>query len=316
MKKIFAMAFVIGACSIFYAGIDIAGADQTQGTQQFFASPADAVRALQSATESKDKVALAAIFGPQIKELLTGDQVQDEKNVQQFASVLAQGYKLVNGTNDQVTIEIGPNSWPMPIPLEKANGQWYFDTAAGKEEIINRHIGKDELYAIGVCRAFVTAEQGYASLNPESSKGVEYARRLKSTSGKKDGLYWPSVGNEQVSPFSVLVAEANAEGYLKKSFHPFHGYYFKILTSQGNNAPGGRMDYISHGVLTKGFALVAYPIRWDQSGVMTFIVNQEGKVYQRNLGANTVRLARAITEYDPDNHWTLVHDQGIQLSGQ
>jgi hypothetical protein len=203
----------------------------------------------------------------------------------------------------------------MPIPLVEADGQWYFDTAAGKEEIINRHVGKDELHAIGVCRAYVTAQQQYASLNPEAASGAPYARHLKSAPGKKDGLYWPVADNEPASPFGPLVAEAQAEGYVVHARgtgpHPFHGYYFRILTRQGRDAPGGKMDYLSHGSLTGGFALVAYPEHWDQSGIMTFIINQDGKVFQKNIAEKTSRIAGAMKEYNPDGTWTLVQEDGV-----
>ncbi len=201
----------------------------------------------------------------------------------------------------------------MPIPLVKTDGQWRFDTAAGKEEIINRHIGKDELHAIGVCRAYVTAQRQYASLNPQTGGEAKYALKFKSAPGKKDGLYWASAENEPASPFGPLVAEAHAEGYASHKGsgpHPFHGYYFRILTRQGKDAPGGKMNYVSGGHLTGGFALVAYPEHWDQSGIMTFIVNQDGKIYQRNIGEKTSRIAGAMKEYNPDSEWTPVQEEG------
>ena len=300
--RILMIVLLAGACCILPVNLHAA---------QLFSSPDEAVKALQAAIGSKDKTALREIFGSDVQELLTGDKVQDANNAQKFAAVLAQGYTLVKETDDRTTIDVGTNSWPMPIPLVRSNGYWHFDTAAGKEEIINRHIGKDELYAIGVCRAYVTAQQQYASTNPEASQGVKYAQRFKSKPGKKDGLYWPSAENEMASPFGSLVAEAYAEGYIRKSFHPFHGYYFKILTRQGNAAPGGRMNYISHGNLTGGFALVAYPEYWGRSGIMTFIVNQSHQVFQRDLGEKTFRIAGEMKEYDPDSGWTLVQDEGI-----
>jgi hypothetical protein len=280
---------------------------------RLFASPEEAVKVLQAATEAKDKVALREIFGSEVKELLTGDSVQDAKNAQRFASNMAQSYTLVKDGEDKVTVEVGTNNWPMPIPLVKVNGQWYFNTAAGKEEIINRHIGKDELHAIGVCRAYVTAQLQYAGLNPDANQGVKYAQKFKSTPGKTDGLYWASAENEKASPFGPLVAEAHADGYVGNKGagpHPFHGYYFRILTSQGAAAEGGRMNYVDHGNLTLGFALVAYPAHWDQSGIMTFIVNQKAQVFQRNLGEKTSRIARAMKEYNPDSEWTMVSDTG------
>lgn len=276
--------------------------------ERLFASPEEAITAFKNAIEAKDKAALAEIFGPEFHDLATGDKVQDANNQQHFAAVLAEGCNPVKEGDDKVILEVGTNNWPMPIPLVKTNGQWFFDTDAGKEEIINRHIGKDELCAIGVCRAYVAAQKQYAAMNQG------YARKFKSTEGKKDGLYWPTADNEPASPFGPLVAEAHAEGYGNNTSagpHPFHGYYFRILTRQGKDAPGGKMNYISHGQLTKGFALVAYPEHWDQSGIMSFIVNQDGQVYERNLGQANSRLAMAMKEYNPDRSWTPVPEDGV-----
>jgi len=284
-------------------------------TEQLFASPDDAVKALQTAAEAKDQSALLSIFGPEFSELLTGDKVQDANNAQRFAAAMAQGCNQVKEGDDTITLEVGTNNWPYPIPLVQTNGQWHFDTAAGKEEIINRHIGKDELYAIGICRAYVTAQKQYASANTAAGGAfVEYAQHFKSTPGKKDGLFWPVAENEPASPFGPLVAEAQAEGYaIHKGAgpHPFHGYYFRILTRQGRAAPGGQMNYMNDEELTGGFAMVAYPEHWDQSGIMTFIVNQDGKVYQRNLAEKTSKIAEAMKEYNPDSDWTLVTDEGV-----
>jgi hypothetical protein len=283
--------------------------------EQSFTSSDEAIAALKTAVAANDRAALARLFGPEFHELLTGDAVQDANNTKRFAAAMAQSCEPVKDGENKITLEVGPNNWPMPIPLVKADGQWHFDTAAGKEEIINRHIGKDELHAIGVCRAYVTAQQQYASANPDAAAGTTYAQHLKSAPGKKDGLYWPAADNEPASPFGPLVAGAQAEGYVLHAKgtgpHPFHGYYFRILTRQGDAAPGGKMDYLSHGNLTGGFALVAYPEHWDKSGIMTFIVNQDGKVYQRNFGEKTSHLTGATKEYNPDSEWTLVQDEGV-----
>ena len=281
--------------------------------QRMFASPDEAVTALQTAAEAKDQAALLEIFGPEFKDITTGDAVQDADNAQHFAMAMAQGCRQVQEADDKIILEVGTNGWPMPIPLVKVDGQWHFDTAAGKEEIINRHIGKDELTAIGVCRAYVAAQRQFASLNQDTGGGVKYALKFKSTPGMKDGLYWPSAEGEPASPFGPLVAEAHAEGYGHNNgtgLHAFHGYCFRILTRQGAAAPGGKMNYLSGGRLTGGFALVAYPQQWDQSGVMTFIVNQDGKVYQRSFGQKTSKIAGAMKEYNPDSGWTLVEDEG------
>ena len=282
--------------------------------QRLFASPDEAVRALQAAAEAKDKAAWREIFGSEFDRVMTGDKVQDADNAQMFAAVLAQGCQPVKDGENKITLEIGTNNYPMAIPLVKADGQWHFDTAAGEEELINRHIGQDELNAIGVCRAYVTAQRQYASANPDAGGGTKYAQKFKSTPGKKDGLYWVSAQNEPASPFGALVAEAHAEGYgtnKATNLHSFHGYYFRILPRQGNAAPGEERDYLSHGDLTGGFALVAYPELWDQSGIMTFIVNQDGKIYQQDLGAKTLQVAGAMKEYNPDNQWTLAQDEGV-----
>jgi len=300
--------------TIIYAVEPAATAANPIIMEQLFASPEAAIKALQTATAAKDQAALQGIFGPEFKDLQTGDQVQDANNAQRFATAMAQGCSQIKEGDERISLEIGTNNWPMPIPLVRAGAQWYFDTAAGKDEIVNRHIGKDELCAIGVCRAYVTAQRQYFSANPNAPAAAVFALKFKSSPGKKDGLYWPATATETASPFGPLVAEAHAEGYLLHrgtSPHPFHGYYFRILTRQGKAAPGGKTDYLSHGDLTGGFALVAYPEHWDQAGIMTFIVNQDGKVYQQNLGEKTSRIAAAMKEYNPDADWTIVPDEGV-----
>jgi hypothetical protein len=317
-SNLLTIALLAVAWGILPAALQAAEPNEAQQqpvvAQRLFASPDEAIKALQTATEARDTAALNEIFGPVYQELSTGDKVQDANNAQRFAAAMAQSCNPVKEGEDKITFEVGTNNWPLPIPLVKADGQWHFDTAAGKEEIINRHIGKDELHAIGVCRAYVAAQRQYASANPDAGGGAKYAQKFKSTPGMKDGLYWPSAENEAASPFGPLVAEAHAEGYVKHKGagpHPFHGYYFRILTRQGNAAPGGKMDYLSHGNLTGGFALVAYPEHWDQSGIMTFIVNQDGKVFQRNFGEKTSRMAGAMKEFNPDSEWMLVQDEGV-----
>ena len=318
LPSLLTIALLAGACGVLpttlYAVEPEATPVKPVISERMFASPEEAIKTLQTATEAKDQSALTEIFGPEFQELLTGDKVQDANNAQRFAAAMAQGCNQVKEGDGKITLEVGTNNWPYPIPLVKADGQWHFDTAAGKEEIINRHIGKDELHAIGVCRAYVTAQRQYASANPATGGAVNYAQKFKSTPGKKDGLYWPVAENEAASPFGPLVAEAHAEGYVTHKSagpHPFHGYYFKILTRQGEAAPGGKMDYLRLGNLTGGFALVAYPEHWDQSGIMTFIVNQDGKVFQQNLAEKTFRIAGAMKAYNPANEWTLVPDEGV-----
>ena len=313
------IALLAGACGFLPAivptilqGQDLKAAPaQPHVDQRTFTSPDEAVKALQTATQAKDTLVLQEIFGPEFQELQTGDRVQDANNAQRFAAAMSQSCTQVKEGDNKITLEVGTNNWPYPIPLVRAGGQWFFDTAAGKEEMINRHIGKDELCAIGVCRTYVVAQRQYAS---NVGRGVNYAQHFKSTPGKQDGLYWPVAEGEAASPFGPLVAEAHAEGYVAHKSarpHPFHGYYFKILTRQGEAAPGGKMNYLSDGNLTGGFALVAYPEHWDQSGIMTFIVDQDGKVYQRNLAEKTSQIAATMKKYNPDSNWTLVPDEGV-----
>jgi len=312
---LWAVAILTGGLSILPADISASVQNDTQsapGTgQRQFASPEDAINALRTAAQAQDKAAMREIFGPEYDQLLTGDAALDAKHAEKFAAAVAEVCKPMPEGDDKVMLEVGTNEWTMPIPLVKTDGQWHFDTDAGKEEIITRHIGKDELHAIGVCRAFVKAQEQYASVNAGS-----YALRFKSTLGAKDGLYWPSAENEPASPFGPVVAESQAGPYENvidagTKPQPFHGYFFRILTRQGPAAPGGKKNYMSQEMLSGGFALVAYPEAWDKSGIMTFIVNQDGKVYERNFGEKTSRAARRIKEFNPDDRWKPVDDEGI-----
>lgn len=285
--------------------------------QRSFASPAEAISALKEAHAAKDKAALLAVFGPEFDKLLTGDPVQDANNARKFEAALAEGVRAVNESDGKIVLEVGANGWPMPIPLIQTGGQWHFDTSAGRDEIVNRHIGRAELHAIGVCRAYVAAQRQYAEMTRNTGAEACYARKFKSSPGKKDGLYWPVAQNESASPFGPLVAEAHAEGYGGRGgggHRPFHGYFFRILTRQGDYADGGKRDYLKGGSLTAGFALVAYPVAWDKSGIMTFVVNQDGKIFQRNLGEKTVAIAARMQEYNPDGEWPLVEADGVKAA--
>ncbi len=281
--------------------------------QRTFATPAEATDALVKAAKANDRHAIHEIFGPEVTNLMTGDSVLDERHFESFANDVATRCDVVAEGSNKVRLEIGRNTWPFPIPLIKTNGAWYFDTIAGEDEIVNRHIGRDEYYAIGVCRAYVKAQRDYAARFASSTGRPQYAEKFRSTPGKMDGLYWPET-NGKPSPFSPFVAEASLEKYNwtnGRGPRPFHGYYFKILKRQGPAAPGGKRDYVSQGEMTGGFALVAYPVRWGQSGIMTFIVNQDGIVYQRSLGEKTAQAAVGMKEYNPDRGWTVVQEGGI-----
>jgi hypothetical protein len=278
--------------------------------QRQFATPDEAVKALRAATQPHDKAALREIFGPESQDLVSGDKVEDANASEAFGKALAQFCRLSYEGDDKVVLNIGAQDWPFPIPLVKKDGQWSFDTAAGKDEIINRRVGENELTAIGVCRTYVVAQREYAGEERDDSGVLKYAQKIKSTPGQKDGLYWEPAAGEDPSPFGPLVASARAEGYGPRKEgedpQPFHGYLFRILTAQGPRAPGGKYNYIINGNMIAGFALVAHPARWGDSGIMTFIVNQQGKVYQCNLGPDTDAKVAAMTKFDPDGAWTLV----------
>jgi hypothetical protein len=279
--------------------------------QALFATPDDAVAALTKAVNAKDTNALRSLFGPALNEIANPDPVQRDHNLTVFAGRLAEAAKLSRKDDNTVVLVAGKDDWPFAIPVVKKDGQWFFDTKAGKEEILNRRIGANELNAIDVCRAYVLAQREYALKDSAGNGVMEYAQKLSSTPGNRDGLYWDATPDQAQSPFGPLVAKAHAAGYTHKAaaalaqeaHEPFHGYFFKILTSQSQNAPGGKYDYIINGHMVAGFAFLAYPAAWGNSGVMTFIVNQQGKVYQRNLGEKTAELAEAIKEYNPDETW-------------
>jgi hypothetical protein len=292
----------------------VQGDDPLVTAQRTFASPTEAAQELVKAAKARDWPAMQAIFGPELTNLVTGDKTLDEKHCEEFASDLVERCDVVAEGHSTARLEIGHDPWPFPIPLIQTNGAWAFDTAAGEEEIVNRHIGRDEYYAIGVCRAYVKAQREYADRFASSGGTRTYAQRFKSSAGKMDGLYWPKETSVTPSPFSSFVAEACLEGYhwnIGKGPRPYHGYFFRILTRQGSAAPGGKMNYVRSGGMTGGFALVAYPVRWGESGIMTFMVNQDGLVYQKCLGEKTGKLAGAMKEYNPDSSWAAVQDEGI-----
>jgi hypothetical protein len=284
--------------------------------QRVFSSPEEARQALVSAVQAKDHGALRAIFGPIARDLEPGDPVEQAAEFEHFARHVAEGVELVKEGEGRAILTIGEKKWPFPVPIVRKDGSWLFDTAAGREEILNRRIGRNELTVINVCRAYVEAQREYyAMAEPDGVQIPKYAQRMISSPGHKDGLYWPTAAGAKESPLGPLVAKAKEEGYMKerkpgeKGPRPYHGYYFRILKRQGTRAPGGKFNYVVNGNMVGGFALVAYPARWGVSGVMTFIVNQRGRVYQKNLGPKTGEIARAMKEYNPDLSWKAVAEQ-------
>ncbi|MEN6623532.1 MAG: DUF2950 domain-containing protein [Smithella sp.] len=283
--------------------------------QRLFSSPEEALKALTDAVKTNDQAALNKIFGPSWKDIHSGDEVQDKIEFEELSKSLAQKSTLTYESDSKVTIQIGNEDWPFPIPIVKKDKKWFFDTEAGKEEILNRRIGENELTAILVCRSYVKAQQEYILKDWNGDGIFAYAQKLRSDRGKRNGLYWRASAGEEISPLGELVAKAWHEGYKKKKAafreeepSPFHGYYFKILKRQGKNVPGGSYNYVINGNMVGGFALVAFPSNWGRSGIMTFVVNQQGKVYQKNLGPDTIKKAENMKSYNPDNTWTLVKD--------
>jgi hypothetical protein len=281
--------------------------------QKSFASPEEAVNALVVAVKADNKKEMLAILGPAGKELISsGDEVADKEGREKFLKAYDEMNKLEKESADRIVLHVGIDDWPLPIPIVKKNNTWVFDTKAGKEEILNRRIGRNELNVIEVLHAYVVAQREYASKDCKGGGLVEFAQKFISTEGKHDGLYWEAKEGEEMSPLGPLVAQAAKEGYAEKAeginFSPFHGYYYKILKGQGNHATGGAYNYVVKGKMILGFALVAYPAQYGNSGVMTFIVNQEGVIYQKNLGKNTENIAKAMKKFDPDKTWNKVEE--------
>ena len=277
--------------------------------QRTFATPEAAVDALLAALKAKDEAALTVIFGDRHKEMIaSGDAAQNAADRAKAAEALAAFRVLDSRGEDRRVLLMGVNAWPMPIPLVRAGGAWRFATEEGIEELINRRIGSNENSAIEVMYAYLDAQRQYASIDRDGDGVRQYAQKLASTAGKHDGLYWPAdaAKGEEESPFGPLIAESAA--YLKghKQGDPYRGYHFRILTRQGKNAAGGAYNYVINGRLIAGFAMLAYPARHDESGVMSFIVNHNGKVFQKDLGKNSATIGAAMTSFDPGPGWTEV----------
>jgi hypothetical protein len=280
--------------------------------QKTFHSPDEAVTAMIDSIRTKEKGVLLAIFGPSGKEIISsGDEVVDREMGERFVKAYDEGNKLVSQSDTKMVLQVGKDDFPFPIPIVKKGGVWLFDTQAGKEEILNRRIGRNELSTIQVCLAYVDAQREYARIS-QASGLMEYAQRFASSPGKKDGLYWETKEGDPQSPLGPLVAEAVKEGYQRKesgkqakekTLTPYHGYHYKILKAQGKNASGGEYDYLIKDKMIGGFALVAYPAEYGLSGVMTFIVNQDGAVYEKDLGKDTEKIASAMKKFDPDKTW-------------
>jgi len=310
---------VVAGCVLFLAlwGLArpvpaVAGAlptDPPGPVAQVFSSADLAVKALIDAAQAKDRSRLFSIFGSGAADLIeTGAPVAEDVRLTEFVKRCGEKLTIENKSKDMAIACIGTVEWPFPIPIVRGHHGWSFDAAAGREELVNRWIGKNELTAIDVCKAYVEAQREYVLKDQDQDRVLEYARKMISTPGQRDGLFWepkPDVGK---SPLAGLAEIAQAEGYTRETLKkgapaPFHGYFFRILTRQGGNAPGGPLDYVVDGNMTRGFALLAYPAKWGVTGVMTFTVAHDGTIYEKNLGEPTERIVRLMRSFNPDSTW-------------
>jgi hypothetical protein len=297
--------------AIAVAALAFASADLwAQGAQRTFATPEDAVRELAAAAKRGNLDEVMAFFGPEGAELISSsDAATARMNRDVFVAAFAERWRLADEKGGRKTLVVGNEDWPFPVPLVKDKSQWRFDTAAGKEEVLARRIGRNELAVIDICRTYAAAQRQYASTGHDGKPAGLYAAAFRSDAGKQNGLYWPATKGAKRSPLGDLVAQAASEGRGLDGNHapePFHGYLFKILTAQGAKAAGGAKSYVVDGNLSGGFALVAWPAQYDASGVMTFVINQSGVVWQKDLGPETAKTVAAMKAYDPDASWNEV----------
>ena len=278
-----------------------------QGNQRTFATPADAAHALVEACEHNDTSAMMKVLGADSKDIVeSGDAAEDKAGRAEFARLAREkmNVEVVKGEPDRATLVVGSQDWPFPVPMVRKSGQWHFDASAGRMEILARRIGRNETTAIDVCRGYVEAQMEYAARDRSADGVLQYAQKIMSTPGKKDGLYWEGEPENLVpKSFAEASAAMFAEG---KKPVPYHGYYFHILKAQGAEAPGGALDYVVKGKMIGGFALIAWPAEYGVSGVQTFVVSHHGVVYEKDLGSTTTTLARQVTRFNPDKTWKAV----------
>jgi hypothetical protein len=294
---------------VLLAGFFPALSSAQQTGQKTFSSADEACKALVAAAQSNDEKAMIEILGPDAKEIVSsGDETEDVQNRAEFVKRYEEMHRLVKEPDGTTTLYAGAENWPMPIPLVNKGKAWYFDTAAGKKEILYRRVGRNEISTIRVCQELVAAEKEYYQTHDH-----EYAQKFLSDEGKQDGLYWKVAAGQPQSPIGPLVASAVAEGYSPthdgSPSTPYRGYFYRVLDRQGANAKGGAKNYVVDGKMSAGFAFLAYPAEYRSSGVMTFIVDENGVVYRKDLGSNTATLAKAIKSYNPDPSWTKDEDQ-------
>jgi len=299
------------ATAVVFMIFSLGGANAgTALKQKGFATPEEAIKAVAAATASNDEKELLSIFGKDGKELISsGDPVRDQQRRDAFMADYNRKNRLAQ-EGPRMVLNVGEQDWPFPVPLVKKGDQWFFDTKAGREEILNRRIGENELSTVQTLLAIVDAQREYAMKDHDGDGIREYAQEFGSDPGRKNGLYWPAQPGDEMSPLGQLVADARAEGYRKSGSKqdpiPYHGYYFRMLAKQGKHAAGGAFDYLVKDNLIGGFAVAAYPAAYGSSGVMTFMVSHDGVVYEKNLGKNTAKAAKAMISFDPDRSWKAV----------
>jgi Protein of unknown function (DUF2950) len=279
--------------------------------QSTYASPEEAGKALAAAMRSDERKQIWRVLGPGASKFIrSGDPVQDEEARAAFVAAYDKSVNFEREGDAKATLLVGPTEFPFPYPLVRKGGRWQFDAKIGNEQVLDRRIGRNELSAIKVCLAYVDAQREYAALDRDGNGLLEYAQKMVSAPGKRDGLYWPTNEGEPQSPIGPAIANARSQGYgAKGAGEPYHGYYYRILTGQGKDAPGGAYAYVVDGKMIGGFALVAYPARWGSSGVMTFICNHEGVVFEKNLGKDSLAIASKMDVYNPDGTWAKSNDQ-------
>ena len=277
-----------------------------EGKQKAFGSPEEAMKALVETVKTGDTKGMMAVLGPEGEDIIdSGDKVQDKNAQEQFVKAYQEKVDYVKEKEDRVSVILGNDNWPFGIPIIRKAEGWMFDTKAGREEFLNRRVGRNELAAIQVCLAYVEAQREYASTDREQDGIIQYAQKVMSDPYRRNGLYWEVGEGEIESPLGPFIAQAARAGYTKKGDEPtpYHGYYYKILNGQGMSAPGGAYKYVINGHMVAGFALVAWPAEYGVSGVMTFVVNQNGMVYEKDMGPKTEAVAKAMTLYNPDRTW-------------
>jgi len=296
----------------------VSAGNQTSMKGTGFSSPQEAVKALAKAARQVDTEAIFSILGKDAEDIIfSGDEIESKTELKEFARSFDKKYKIETITPTSAQLVIGDDNWIFPIPIVKIDKSWYFDAAAGREELLNRRIGRNELSVIQVMLAYVNAQLEYASQDRDGDGIREYAQQIKSDSGKKNGLYWPVKEGEKASPLGPFIAQAEREGYKGDKNtdepQPYNGYYYKLITRQGENAPGGAYDYVVDGNMILGFGLLAYPAKYGVSGIMTFVVNQEGVVFESDLGEKTAEIIAETVKYNPKDHiWRKVDEKYLE----